>query len=237
MKNLITKRNMFLAAPLLFISKAQANSRTLLESEFALIPRFERNNTLERSILEKALSLRVFNTPSTCFVIDLASQKGGLLIFEENQMITSLGLIPISSGRAGPRDYFYTPPGVFDHDGKILGWRAQGTPNSHGIRGFGVRGLRIWDFGWQDTDKGDGLKSSQIRFLMHGTDPDYLESKLGTKQSKGCIRVSTQANRFLDKFGILDKVTRDLAQDDKRWRALLGTYYDNNYTGRYLIVV
>lgn len=43
-----------------------------------------------------------------------------------------------------------------------------------------------------------------MRLQMHATDPDLLESRLGTIQSKGCIRIPASLNRFLDVFGVID---------------------------------
>jgi hypothetical protein len=39
---------------------------------------------------------------------------------------------------------------------------------------------------------------------MHATDPSYGETKLGRRDSKGCVRISAALNEFLDFFGILD---------------------------------
>ena len=44
-----------------------------------------------------------------------------------------------------------------------------------------------------------------IRLLLHATDPDFGEQRLGNPDSKGCIRISGELNEFLDHFGIIDK--------------------------------
>jgi hypothetical protein len=45
----------------------------------------------------------------------------------------------------------------------------------------------------------------QARLQMHATDPDQLERRLGTAQSKGCIRIPASLNIFLDRFSVLDQ--------------------------------
>lgn len=43
-----------------------------------------------------------------------------------------------------------------------------------------------------------------MRLQMHATDPHLLEPRLGTAQSKGCIRIPAALNDFIDRYGILD---------------------------------
>ena len=56
--------------------------------------------------------------------------------------------------------------------------RARGT--SLGIRGYGVKGMRVFDFGWVTGERtwGDG-GLSPMRLQLHSTDPDVLEPRLG----------------------------------------------------------
>jgi len=68
----------------------------------------------------------------------------------------SLGGTRVSTGQMGRRDYYLTPTGIFSHTDLILDWRAEGTFNSQHIRGLGVKGMRVWDFGWQRAAKGWG---------------------------------------------------------------------------------
>jgi hypothetical protein len=99
---------------------------------------------------------------------------------------SSLGGTKVSTGQAGRRDYYLTPTGVFLHTDLILGWRAEGTFNPQHIRGLGLKGMRVWDFGWQRATKGwETRKEGDIRLLLHATDPDYLERRLGRPASKG----------------------------------------------------
>lgn len=146
----------------------------------------------------------------------------------------------VSTGRRGRFDHYLTPLGVVEHDGSILGWRAQGTPNEHGIRGLGARGMRVWDFGWRQAQTGwlARPETREIRLLVHATDPVHLEPRLGAPASKGCIRVSGRMNRFLDRHAILDAAYLAVAPANRRISALLpadGT--PSPLAGRYVAVV
>ena len=49
--------------------------------------------------------------------------------------------------------YYETPIGVFDHSIANPDSRAEGTENAMGILGYGVRGMRVYDFGWVGARK------------------------------------------------------------------------------------
>jgi hypothetical protein len=133
-----------------------------------------------------------------------------------------LGGSRVSTGETGRRGYYLTPTGVFRHGDAILDWRAAGTFNAQHIRGLGERGMRVWDFGWQETARGWGTgEAGEIRLLMHATDPAYLEQRLGRPASKGCVRIPAAMNRFLDRRGILDADYERAARSDRRFAALL----------------
>jgi hypothetical protein len=133
-----------------------------------------------------------------------------------------LGGSEVSTGETGRRDYYVTPKGVFPHTDLILDWRAAGTFNAQHIRGLGLKGMRVWDFGWQEAARGWGTQEAgEIRLLMHATDPTYLERRLGHPASRGCVRVPDAMNRFLDRRGILDADYERAAQTDRRFAALL----------------
>jgi hypothetical protein len=134
-----------------------------------------------------------------------------------------IGGAKVSTGQAGRRGYFITPTGVFRHTAGILGYRALGTYNENGIRGLGIQGMRVWDFGWETAEKGWAAADQQgeIRLLMHATDPDYLEQRLGRPASQGCVRVAAAMNRFLDRHGVLDADYEQAARDDARFDELL----------------
>lgn len=149
-----------------------------------------------------------------------------------------VGASPVSTGRPGAFDHFETPAGVFDHTPANPDFRAEGTYNSRRIRGYGVKGLRVYDFGWQWAPKGwgDGVVTT-MRLQMHATDPDSLEPRLGTAQSKGCIRIAAAFNRFLDHFGVLDAEYERLANAGKKSAVLRDDRETVAEPGRYLIVV
>jgi hypothetical protein len=133
-----------------------------------------------------------------------------------------LGGSDVSTGESGRRSYYVTPTGVFPHTDLILDWRAAGTFNAQHIRGLGRKGMRVWDFGWQEAARGWGMQEEgEIRLLMHATDSAYLEQRLGHPASKGCVRVPDAMNRFLDRHGILDADYERAAQLDRRFATLL----------------
>jgi len=109
-----------------------------------------------------------------------------------------------STGNPARRGFFETPTGIFENKPANMSYRALGTKNSKGWRGLGAKGARVWDLGWQRTAKGRN-EPMDIRLLVHSTDPEFGEPRLGTIDSKGCIRITAQFNRFLDYHGILDK--------------------------------
>ena len=132
-----------------------------------------------------------------------------------------IGADLVSTGKLRPGDdSVITPAGVYEHDLDNYGYRAQGTKNDKGWRGLGAKGSRVWDFGFQQGLRQfrQGVRPSQMRLLMHATDPDFGEPRLGSADSKGCVRVSAQFNRFLDIHAILDRRYEEQARTDpSRW--------------------
>lgn len=133
-----------------------------------------------------------------------------------------IGATHVSTGKPGRKKHFLTPVGVFRNTADILGYRAEGTKNENGVRGLGVKGMRVWDFGWQQTDdwRSPGARID-IRLEMHATDPDLLEQRIGRPDSEGCIRIPAAMNRFLDRYGIIDAQLEVAARTDPRFAALL----------------
>lgn len=134
-----------------------------------------------------------------------------------------LGGSPVSTGQPGRFDHYITPTGVFEHTALILDYRAEGTYNDNHIRGLGLKGMRVWDFGWQSARKGwraDGERGD-IRLLLHATDPAILEQRIGRQASSGCVRIPAAMNRFLDRHGVLDADYEQAARDDPAFRAVL----------------
>ncbi len=132
--------------------------------------------------------------------------------------VALLGADLFSSGklRAGD-DSFLTPLGAFEHLPEHWGYRAEGTKNAKGWRGLGAKGSRVWDFGYQQAPRlfRQGVYDSEMRLLMHATDPDQGEPRLGGPDSKGCVRVSAAANAFIDRRSILDRHYEKIAAEEK----------------------
>lgn len=184
----------------------------------------------ERTILDRAKAtladraLRVEH-PQLLVVVDRnpAAQNLALVLARPDGDWAVIGTTKVSTGQQGRFDYYITPTGVFFHTDAILGYRAEGTYNENGVRGLGLRGMRVWDFGWQNAVKGwrrDGERGD-IRLLMHATDPALLEQRLGRPASQGCVRIPTALNRFLDINGVLDVDYERAALTDARFRGLL----------------
>lgn len=149
-----------------------------------------------------------------------------------------IGASPASTGQVGTFDHFETPTGVFPHTLGNPDYRAEGKKNANGILGYGAKGMRVYDFGWQDARQGWGKERiATMRLQMHATDPYLLEAKLGTPQSKGCIRIPATLNEFIDRLGLLDaEYELAAALGTQPWilRAQRTPAYG---AGRYLIVV
>ena len=149
-----------------------------------------------------------------------------------------VGAAPVSTGLPGRYEHFATPLGVFDHSVNNPDYRAEGTKNEFGIRGYGRKGTRVYDFGWVPAPKGWGKGAmSVMRLQMHATDPDHLEQRLGTAQSKGCIRIPAALNEFIDRHGVLDEDYQEEIDDGRLLWVLRGDRTPTPWSGRYLVVV
>jgi hypothetical protein len=181
-------------------------------------------------------------TPTSQYVllVDRNVHVQALLLFglDAQGRPAFVGATPVSTGSAGRVDHFLTPLGVFAHTPDNPDFRAEGTVNENGIRGYGERGLRVFDFGWVDGERtwGKGGRSP-MRLQMHATDPVFLEPRLGRADSKGCIRIPATLNRFLDRYGVLDADYEDaFARGGMRWLALPDRTPVRG-AGRYLVVI
>ncbi|WP_410819114.1 L,D-transpeptidase [Paraburkholderia sp.] len=149
-----------------------------------------------------------------------------------------IGASPVATGRPGEFDHFITPLGVFEHTPDNMDFRAEGTMNDNGIRGYGKRDMRIFDLGWAQGERGWGKGGmSQMRFQMHATDPDKLEPLLGIRHSKGCVRIPASLNVFLDHYGILDAEYEALVESGKSLWVLHTDRQVTPWAGRYIVVV
>ncbi|MDP2703842.1 MAG: L,D-transpeptidase [bacterium] len=152
---------------------------------------------------------------------------------EEERKVVLLGADKISTGNPKRRGYFETPVGVFENSPSNFSYRALGTKNSHGWRGLGVKGSRVWDLGWQRALKQNN-EPIDIRLLVHATDPGNGEPRLGTVQSKGCVRISARLNQFLDYYGVLD---REYSVSENGRRVLLKKRDPIPFFGKNVVVV
>ncbi len=149
-----------------------------------------------------------------------------------------LGAIPVSTGKVGTFEHFTTPLGVFTHSLENPDFRSEGTFNKNHIRGYGLRGRRVFDFGWQLAERGWGAGgSSQMRLQMHATDPAVLAPRLGQVASEGCIRIPGTLNAFIDRHGVLDAAYEAaLAEGQKLWIIQPGRPIVP-WPGRYMVIV
>jgi hypothetical protein len=149
-----------------------------------------------------------------------------------------VGATAVSTGKTGTFEHFLTPLGVFAHTLDNPDFRAQGTFNKNHIRGYGLRGMRVFDFGWQVAERGWGAGgTSKMRLQMHATDPRVLEPHLGRVASEGCIRIPATLNVFLDGHGILDAdYEQAQASGNVQW-VLKRDRQTIAWPGRYMVIV
>lgn len=155
--------------------------------------------------------------PQAVLAVDRAATKQTiwLLISSPDSAWSVIGGTLVSTGKPGRKEHFKTPIGTFINDGSILGYRAAGTFNENHVRGLGLRGMRVWDFGWQTTEdwRTPGA-TMEVRLEMHSTDPENLAHRIGRPDSEGCIRIPASLNEFLDKHGVIDRALTAAAPSD-----------------------
>jgi len=149
-----------------------------------------------------------------------------------------VGAAPVSTGLPGRYEHFTTPLGVFGHTLANPDFRAEGTQNKLGFRGYGRKGLRVYDFGWVDAPRGWGNGAMGVlRLQMHATDPDLAEWRLGTAQSEGCVRIPSTLNDFIDRHGLLDEDYLQAAAGGSPLWVLRKDRTPTATPGRYMVVV
>ncbi|HEY0666412.1 MAG TPA: L,D-transpeptidase [Gallionella sp.] len=162
--------------------------------------------------------------------LDAQSPRGRRMYF--------IGASPTSTGRPGRFDYFTTPLAVFPHTLENLDYRAEGTYNGLGNIALGRKGMRVYDFGWTEGERGWGRGGKgQMRLLLHATDPDHLEPYLGTPMSKGCIRIPATLNSFIDRYGLLDADYEQAMRKGKKFWVLRHDRTPTRWSGRYMAIV
>ena len=195
----------------------------------------------ERRFYGQLLSYLVPDLPSQyVLIVDKSPSVQAAMIYWKSPggSLHFIGATPVSTGKPGSFDHFETPTGSFAHTLDNPDFRAEGTFNENHIRGYGLKGMRVYDFGWQQAKKGWGRRNeSTMRLQMHATDPDRLELRLGSIQSKGCIRIPATLNTFLDHYGILDAdYDKGLAEGRRLWM-LPPDREPTPWSGRYLVIV
>jgi hypothetical protein len=148
-----------------------------------------------------------------------------------------VGASPASTGRPSGFEHFETPIGVFEHSLANPDFRAEGTLNENGIRGYGDKGMRVYDFGWVVARRGWAPGEQEMRLQVHATDRTRLEPRLGQRASKGCVRIPAAMNALIDRHGVLDAAYDEaLAAGRKLW-VLRSDRVPSPAAGRWLVVV
>ena len=159
------------------------------------------------------------------------------VVITDGKAVEFIGSAKVSTGHLNRKLYFQTPVGIFENKREFGNYRAEGTKNENGVRGLGRKGMRVFDFGWQDSVASWGARgNASIRLQMHATDPDLLESRLGTPASKGCVRIQTGVNAFIDQYGVLDKNYVGSDTEAPGWVVSKIKKMDK-YDGRYMVVM
>ena len=191
-------------------------------------------------LLAADLKAQNLSTAQYVLIVDRNIFVQALLIYwmSADHTFHFIGASPVSTGKPGRYEHFVTPTGVFEHTLDNPDFRAKGTKNELGYRGFGAKSMRIYDFGWQDSIRGWGRGGpGKMRLEMHATDPDRLAQKLGTPQSEGCVRIPAALNVFIDHYGILDgEYDQAIASGETFW-VLPKTREPTPWSGKFLVVV
>jgi len=198
----------------------------------------ERYAALLAAELEKAGYSRL--SPQYFVLVDRSRNVQTVMIYWKSTAgdYVFIGASPASTGRPGEFEHFQTPTGVFEHSITNFDFRSEGTKNSNGILGYGVKGMRVYDFGWQQAERGWRKGGeSPMRLQMHATDPDLLERQVGSPQSKGCIRIPASLNAFIDRYGLLDADYELAMAEGKNIWVLRPDRKATAWSGRFLVIV
>jgi hypothetical protein len=178
--------------------------------------------------------------PQFVLLVDRSPQVQAALLYwgANGQGWDFIGATQVSTGVPGRFEHFTTPLGVYAHTLVNPDFRAEGTKNKLGFRGYGSKGMRIYDLGWVKAPRGWGDGAMGVlRLQMHATDPDRGAPRLGTRQSEGCIRIPEKLNDFLDRHGVLDAdYERALASGAELW-VMRADRIPSASPGRYIVVI
>ena len=183
---------------------------------------------------------RLLSTPQFVLLVDRSPNVQAMLVYwgSAERGWGFVGAAPVSTGLPGRYEHFVSPLGVFDHSMANPDFRAEGTKNKQGFRGYGRKGMRVYDFGWVASPRGWGKgEMGELRLQMHSTDPDLAAWRLGSAQSEGCVRIPATLNAFIDRHGVLDEdYERAIASGSRLW-VLRKDRTPVASAGRYLVVV
>lgn len=191
-------------------------------------------------LLYKLQQAQFNNLPAQyMLMVDRSPQIQAVLLFwlAEDGHVELIGASPASTGKKRGYEYFETPLGIFDHNTSNLDFRAEGTKNKLGLMGYGEKGMRVYDFGWVKARKTWLPELGEVRLQLHSTDLLHLEAKLGSVQSKGCIRIPATLNKLLDHYGVLD-ADYEVAINKSNISWILDPAREPiPWSGRYMIIV
>lgn len=182
--------------------------------------------------------IQALTAPEFVVVINRHHKAQSLsVVLTDGKTIEYIGSAKVSTGDLNRKKHFATPIGLFENKREFGNYRAEGTKNENGVRGYGKKGMRVFDFGWQDSVASWGGRGpASIRLQMHATDPDVLEARLGMPASQGCVRIQSGVNAFIDQYGVMDKNYVPSATDAPGW-VLSKVKKLDKYDGRYMIVM
>jgi hypothetical protein len=181
----------------------------------------------------------VAERPQYALLVDRSPHVQAAMVWwlDPPQAALLVGASPVSTGRPSGFEHFETPLGVFEHSLANPDFRAEGTRNEFGIRGYGDKGMRVYDFGWVMAQRAWRPGEQPMRLQVHATDPVLLEPRLGQRESKGCIRIPAALNRLLDRHGLLDADYEDALAAGRALWVLLPDRQPAAWPGRYLVIV
>lgn len=192
-------------------------------------------------LLERALAVAGVDAPGQVVLLvdrNPRVQAALVLMHTDDNAWLLIGATAVSTGKVGTYNHFLTPLGVFPHTLANPDFRSEGTLNKNHIRGYGRRGMRVFDFGWQRAQRGWGDGAvSQMRLQMHATDPNVLEARLGNVASEGCIRIPATLNVFLDMHGMLDAAYNQAVTEGANLWVLSPGRKSITKPGRYMVIV
>lgn len=204
----------------------ESSSTSVVFEHFSQLKKSQPVSPEYNQVLQKEVTSYLNDAPATFdkslsqyfVLVDSAFKQQNLIVAFWDSNTKTFQLSPtmtkVSTGRTGSAQHFITPIGWVEQLPENGTYRAEGTKNQNGIRGYGAKGMRVWDFGWQNAYTGWLKKPEirQIRMQMHATDPQFLEQRLGNPASQGCLRLAAETNQFIDKHGLIDRKIENSTQ-------------------------